>query len=135
MKKVLPGQADADGTVAQGRVVLVVQLHVVHGLVGTDITGAHDHLAGSQALHHLLVSLELILFGGEVLAVQVDEFGAEQAHAAGVVLLHSTHVAHAADVGKHVDGLAVQRGVGLALQLLQQGLLFSGPPAGAFSGS
>lgn len=102
----------------------MIQLHIIHGLVCADITGAHHHLAGCKAFQHLLVSLELVVFGGEVLAVQVDELGAEQTHAAGVVLLHSTHIAHAADVGKHVDGLAVQRGVGLALQLLQQGLLF-----------
>ena len=102
----------------------MVQLHVIHGLVCADITGAHHHLAGCKAFHHLLVSLELVVLGGEVLAVQVDELGAEQTYAAGVVLLHCAHVAHAADVGEHVDGLAVQRGVGLALQLLQQSLLF-----------
>ena len=101
----------------------MIQLHIIHGLIRADITGAHDHLAGCKAFHHLLVSLELVVLGGEVLAVQVDELGAEQAYAAGIVLLHSTHIAHAADVGKDIDGLAVQRGVGLALQLLQQGLL------------
>ena len=118
LEKVLPGQADADGTVAQGRVVLVVQLHVIHGLVRADVAGADDHLAGRKALQHLLIGLELVVLRREVLAVEVDELGAEQTHAAGVVLLHSTHVAHAADVGKHVDGLAVKGGVGLALQLL-----------------
>ena len=124
LEEVLAGQADADGTVAQRGVILVIQLHVIHGLICADITGAHHHLAGCKAFQHLLVSLELVVFGGEVLAVQVDELGAEQTHAAGVVLLYSANIAHAADVGKHVDGLAVQRGVGLALQLLQQGLLF-----------
>jgi hypothetical protein len=123
LEEVPAGQADADGAVAQSGVLLVIQLHVIDGLIGTDVTGTDDHLAGSQTLHHLLVGLELVVLGGEVLAVQVDELGAEQAYAAGIVLLHSTHIAHAADVGKDIDGLAVQRGVGLALQLLQQGLL------------
>ncbi len=90
---------------------------------------------GSKALKDLLVRLELVVLGGEVLAVEVDEFGAEQADAARIILLDRTHIAHAADVGEDVDGLAVQRGVGLALQLLQQGLLSSDLPAGASSGS
>ena len=102
----------------------MVELHVVHGLVCADVAGADDHLAGCKALEHLLVCLELVVLRREVLAVEVDELGAEEADAAGVVLLHSAHVAHAADVGKDVDGLAVEGGVGLALQLLQQGLLF-----------
>ena len=123
LEEVPAGQADADGAVAQGGVVLMVELHVIDGLVGTDVTGADDDLLGGQALHHLLVGFELVVLGGEVLAVQVDEFGAEQAHAAGVVLLHGTHIAHAADVGEDVDGLAVQRGVGLALELGEEGEL------------
>ena len=123
LEEILAGQADADGAVAQRGVVLVVQLHVVHGLVRADITGAHDHLFGSQALQHLLVGLELVFLGGVIRAVQVDEFGAEQAHAARVVLLDRAHIAHAADVGKDLHGLAVQRGVGLALELGQQGQL------------
>ena len=102
----------------------MVQLHIVHGLVRADVTGADDHFLGGQALHHLLVRLKLVILGGIVLAVEVDEFCPEQADAAGVVLLHGTHIAHAADVCIHVDGLAVQRGVGLALELLQQDLLF-----------
>ena len=96
----------------------MVQLHVIHGLVRADVTGADDHLAGRKALQHLLIGLELVVLRREVLAVEVHELGAEEADAAGVVLLHRPHIAHAADVGKDVDGLAVQRGVGLALQLL-----------------
>ena len=102
----------------------MVELHVVHGLVCADVAGADDHLAGCKALKHLLVCLELVVLRREILAVEVDELGAEEADAAGVVLLHSAHVAHAADVGKDVDGLAVEGGVGLALELLQQCLLF-----------
>ena len=122
LEEVLAGQADADGAVAQGGVLLVVQLHIIDGLVRADVAGADDDLLGGQGLHHLLVGLELVLLGGVVLAVQVDELGAEQAHAAGVVLLDRAHVPDAADVGVDVDGGAVQGGVGLALQLLQQGL-------------
>ena len=118
LEEVLPGQADADGAVAQCGVVLVVQLHVIHGLVCADVAGADDHLAGRKALQHLLIGLELVVLRREVLAVEVDELGAEEADAAGVVLLHRPHIAHAADVGKDVDGPAVKGGVGLALQLL-----------------
>lgn len=42
----------------------------------------------------------LVVLRREILAVEVDEFGAEEADAAGVILLHSAHVAHAADVAK-----------------------------------
>ena len=122
LEEVPAGQADADGAVTEGGVVLVVQLHIVHGLVGADVAGADDDLLRGKALKDLLVRLELVVLGGKVLAVEVDEFGAEQADAARVILLDRTHVAHAADVGKDVDGLAVQRGVGLALQLAEQGL-------------
>ena len=101
----------------------MVELHVVHSLVRADITGAHDHLFGGQAFQHLLVGLELVFLGGVIRAVQVDEFGAEQAHAARVILLDRAHIAHAADVGKDLHGLAVQRGVGFALELGQQGQL------------
>ena len=37
LEEVLPGQTDADGAVAQCGVVLVVQLHVIHGLVRADV--------------------------------------------------------------------------------------------------
>ena len=44
LEEIPAGQADADGAVAQRGVVLVVELHVVHGLVRADITLSLIHI-------------------------------------------------------------------------------------------
>ena len=54
-----------------------------------------------------------------VVTVQIQEFTAEQADAAGVIGQYGRYVVRAADIAEHLDSLAVLRFVGLTLQLFQ----------------
>ena len=120
LEEVVSDKADTKGAEAEGRVVLVIQVHVVDGLVCADIAGTDDHGLRSKALDCELVGLELLFLGRLYLVVEVDELGTEQADAAGVVLLDCADVAGSADVRVDLDGMAVDGGVRLALQLLQE---------------
>ena len=55
LEELVSGKADTEGTDAEGRVVLVVQVHVVDGLVCADIAGTDDHGLRSKALDCELV--------------------------------------------------------------------------------
>ena len=116
-----PGQADADGPQAHGRVLLLGQLEVVGLLVGADIQGTDDHHAAAHGLQHLAVGLVLVLLGGIVIPAQVEELAAEQSDAVGVRPLDGLQVFGRADIGAHQhpvpvegDGLPAPEGVQIA---------------------
>ena len=119
-EKVLPREADADRPVSERGVVLMIELHVIDGLVRADVTGADDDLLRRQRLQNMPVRLKLLLFPRLLPAVEIHEFRAEQTDSAGIVLLYGTDVRRPADVGIDLDGSAVDGRVVLALQLLQQ---------------
>ena len=117
-----PGQADAQRAHAHGGVILLGQVKVADLLVRADVQRADDDLLAVHVRQHLLVGFKLLLLGGIVRRVQVEELGAEQADAAAVVDLHGMHILWRADVAVDADGLAVLRYVGLALERFQQAL-------------
>ena len=59
LEDVPPGQADADGPVAQGRVLLLVQAEVVRLLVRADVQGADDDFFAGHGLRHPLVDSDV----------------------------------------------------------------------------
>ena len=117
-----PGQADAQCAHTHGGVIFLGQVKVADLLVRADVQRADDDLLAVHVRQHLLVGFKLLILGGIVRRVQVEELGAEQADAAAVVDLHGMHILRRADVAVDADGLAVLRYVGLALERFQQAL-------------
>lgn len=117
-----PGQADAQCAHTHGGVILLGQVKVADLLVRADVQRADDDLLAVHVRQHLLVGFKLLILGGIVRRVQVEELGAEQADAAAVVDLHGMHILRRANVAVDADGLAVLRYVGLALERFQQAL-------------
>ena len=101
-------QREADGAQPQRRIGLVRA--VPDGqLVAAQVQGAD----GDRPVLHLLedgaVGAEVLLLGGQLLAVQVEELGAVEAHALGAVSQHARHLLGKLDVGADADAAAVQR--------------------------
>ncbi len=116
-------EADADGPVAHGGVLLPLDAEVGGLLVAAQIQGTHHHRPGSQPGQHLLIDLKLSLLGGEIGAVQVDELAAEQPNAAAPPGNHRVDVPQTADVGAH-QNLVAALGHRLAVLIrLQRGLV------------
>ena len=70
---------------------------------------------GFQSGSDLMVSLILIFFAGQLLAVDEKKFGAEETDPVCAILDDGIHVELVFDVRGKVDGLAVKRDGGLAL--------------------
>ena len=67
-----------------------------------------------------LVSDELLLFCRLLFAVEVYEFGAEQAYAFSIVLVDGAQIGGTADVGINVYACAIEGYAGFALEFLKQ---------------
>ena len=117
-----PGQADAQSAHTHGGVVLLGQVEVTDLFVGADVQRADDDFLAVHIRQNGLVCLELLIFGGEIVGVEVEELAAEQTDAAAVVDLHGMHVLRRTDVAVNADGLAVLGHVGLPLQGFQKAL-------------
>jgi len=124
LEEFLPGQADADRSEAQCRVLFLVEVHVVDGLVCADIAGTDDNQLRSQGLNDALVSGELLLFCRLLFAVEVYELGAEQAYAFSIVLVDGAQIGRTADVGINVYACAIEGYAGFALEFLKQSQFF-----------
>ncbi len=114
-----PVQANAQRAVAEGGVFFLGQIEVADLLVCADVQGADDNLLGRHVRQDLLIGLILIVLGGIVVAVEIQELRPEQADAAGVVGLDGCHVLGRADVAVDTHALAVERLIGLSLELLE----------------
>ena len=66
--------------------------------------------------------MELLLLGGKIAVLKIQELAAEKSDAARVVEQHSADVVDSADVGIDVDFSAVDGDVLLALELLKKAL-------------
>ena len=67
----------------------------------------------------LAIDLILLLLGGQAVAVDEQKFRAEQAHALRAVRNHGFNVVLVFDVGGEMDGFAVERDGGLALDFME----------------
>ena len=120
MEDLGPVQADAQRTVAHGRVLFLRQIEITDLLVCANVQRPDHDFLPSHIAQRLLIGLELVILRGIVVAIQVQEFTPEQADAAGVVCEHCRNIVRGADVAVDPDRLAVLRLVRLTLQLLEQ---------------
>ena len=95
---------------AQEGVFFVRQVEVGHLLVAADIERADDEGAARQLAHHAAVGFALLVFAGGAVALQIEKFGAHQAHAFGAGGQRGGHLFGAIDVGGHFHAYAVLRG-------------------------
>ena len=116
------GQADAQSAHAHSRVILFGQVKVADLLVRADIQRADDNFLASHISQNLFVGFKLLVLGGVIRAVQVQELAAEQADAAAIVDLYGMYVVRGANVAVNADALAILGHIGLAFQGLQQAL-------------
>ena len=107
MEDLRPVQADAQRPVAKGGVLFLRHIEIGNLLVRADIQRPDNHFPSAHIGQHFLIGLKLDVLRREIVAVQVQEFTAEQAHAAGVVREHRGHVVRSADVAEHLNALPV----------------------------
>ena len=95
-------------------------------LVAAQIQRADDHRQRFQGHGGFAIGLVLLLFARQVLAIQEQVFGAEQAHALRAVGLDLLGIGGLLDVGVEQNAMPVQRdgrlGQEIAQPLLQGGL-------------
>ena len=106
-------------------------MEIVSLLVRADVQRADDNTFAAHALRDRLISLELLVLGRIVAALQVQKFRAEQADAAAVILQNRINICRRADIAVDHHIPAVFGHVRLALELIEQffqrlllGLLF-----------
>ena len=99
---ILVAQAIADGSIAQERVLLLLQVQVRDVLVSAYVQGANDDRFALEHITHPLVRLVLSLLIRCFGAVHVKEFGSEQANPFPVLLGHLHRLCGGADVAQHL---------------------------------
>ena len=116
------GQTNTQSAHAHSRVILFGQVKVADLLVRADIQRANDNFLAAHIGKNLFVGFKLLVLGGVIRAVQVQELAAEQADAAAIVDLHGMYIVRGANVAVNADALAILGHIGLAFQGLQQAL-------------
>ena len=95
----LPGQADPQTAQTQRRVLLLLQTHVGHLLVSTDVQRPDHHGAFAHDLGYLLISFVQLILGGQGVPAQIEEFASHEAHAFGIATDGGLGILGTADVG------------------------------------
>ena len=108
-EEVVALEADADGAIAEERVVLFRNVEVRQRLVTADVHRADDAELALAFLDGFFVGLELVVLGRDFLAAHEDEFGAEQADALSAVVHGVVDIHVRADVRHELDADAVRR--------------------------
>ena len=109
-----PNRPPAEEGVQLGR-----HLHVGQELVAAQIQRADDHRQRFQGGSGFAIGLVLLLFARQMLAVQEQVLGAEQAHALRAVGLDLLGIGGLLDVGVEQDAMPVQRDGGLGQEVAQ----------------
>ena len=98
-------------------------------LVGAGVERAHDQRPSVERLSDLPQRGGLLVLAGQLVAAQEQELRAQQADALGAELHRAARVAAGAEVGEHLDPLAVSRHRGLVGALPRR----RAPPLAAFA--
>ncbi len=104
-------QAETDGAVAEEGVVLLREKVGLRGdgLVAAEVEGADRHRRGRERGHQLAVGRVLLLLGRHGVGAEIEKFGAVEAHAVGVMVLHERRLVWLFHVGPQDERHAVER--------------------------
>jgi hypothetical protein len=107
VEKVGTGERQPHAADAEERPLLRRQVDVGHLFVAADVERAHHERQAVQRPHHLAQRRQLLLLVGRVVAPEEQELGAQQPDALGPGLDGQRGLGRGADVGHHLDPVAV----------------------------
>ena len=78
---ILTGQADSQASQAQRRIFFLLQSHVGHLLISSNVQGTHNNRTVAHNLANLLICLKQLVLGRQGIPAQIEELTAHQAYA------------------------------------------------------